>query len=745
MRLTSTVALALLLSALGSACGGEPGVRIKAVRDERRAPANVEVSDEAFAGAVRDLMTTDPDNAERRTRLDGVLARQMSRASSRYARKDDKDRSLAAVIGGLSLVRLGELDKASLGPMGNGALTSAVRDLAGRGDEGRSRALYEILLRLAPPADQPDIQSHLDAIATWTKAGNDPTQPVSSLALLQRQAMQRRLLEPSAQAVEDAVAATAAWIEAAKRLQVALKFDRTAQPSYSERREAWQALQGGSTSIVALYLRDGQAAAALATLDRLRLREWVRPQGLVGALEEVKNKPSADSWMAVARALTPRTDEGRPVDDEDNPGIDGDLSSAAIFGCATEAYRHDPTSIEAAGVLADALQQLGMAEASPAILADAAKVHPDANTLHIALGLSMRSIALEADADDADAARRAYVATLPILAAADKALVKSDDSSPARVRALMGDIELREGRLTEARALLTSAANAEPSGRVLLALARIDQHDNDAPGALAHLKAALAAPDTNKDPALRGDVLLGVSEIAQSQGDAAGAKGPLEDALRGLTQARGRVTATERARVERTLARVLDRFGLDQAAARALNRALDAAPNDKGQASQTLTQFVARAFVRGDLAAARDGFGRAGAVDLPNDDLVYVALWVRLLERQLKAKAEPGPERLLASISDDGRWIGRIAAFGAGKIKAEDLVSSAKTPAQKTEALFYSAMDRRVAGDAKAVTDGLKLVTASAGVELVETAMARDLLGGNKTNYGPPPAGVSIP
>lgn len=740
------IVLAVLLSAMAMACGGPPP-HVRAARAERHAPANVEVSDDAFAGAVRDLLTTEPDSAERHTRLDGVLARQMARAWSRYARKDDKDRSLAAVLGALTLVRTGELQTASLGPNGKDALAAAVRDLAGRGDEGRSRALYDILLRISPPAEQPDVQSHLDAIAAWTKAGNDPSMPVTSLSMLQRQAMERRLLEPSTQALEDAVAATSAWIEAAKRLQIALKFDRSgAQPPYSERREAFLALQGGPTTIVALYLRDADAANALTALDRLHLREWVRPQALVGVLEEAKNRPSADAWLNVARALTPRTDDGRPVDDEDNPDLDHDLLAAAVFGCASEAYRHDPTSIEAASVLADALQQLGMAEASPAILTDAAKVHPDASTLHEALGLSMRAIALEADADDADAARRAYVATLPILEAADKVdAVKSDDASPARVRALMGDIELREGRLTEARALLSTAAAADPSGRVLLALARIDQHDNNPTSALTRLKAALAAPDTARDPALRGDVLLTVSEIAQSQGDAAGAKGPLEEALRGLTQARSRVTANDRARVERTLSRVLDRFGLDQAAQRALDRALDAAPNDKGQTSQTLTQTIARAFVRGDLPGAREAFSRANAADLPNDELVYVALWVRLLERQLKAKTEPGPDRVLASVPDDGRWIGRVAAFGAGKIKAEDLVSSAKTPAQKTEALFYAAMDRRAAGDVKASDDGLRQVTASAGVELVETAMARDLLGGRKTTYGPPPAGVSIP
>ena len=39
-------------------------------------------------------------------------------------------------------------------------------------------------------------------------------------------------------------------------------------------------------------------------------------------------------------------------------------------------------------------------------------------------------------------------------------------------------------------------------------------------------------------------------------------------------------------------------------------------------------------------------------------------------------------------------------------MKPEELLAAAQTPAQKTEALFYAAMDRRVAGDAKGADRG---------------------------------------
>lgn len=739
-RLMSLAAFALALSA--SACGGAP-TQVRAARAERHAPATVEVSDDAFAGAVRDLLTSEPSSEERKTRLDGVLSRQMSRAAVRFARKDDKDRAMAAVAGGLLLVRTGELRDGAIGPHGKEALSAAVKEAASRGDEGRARALYEILSRASTPAEQPEVQRHLDALSAWAKAGADDGAPVEAAFSTQHEAMVRRLYEPSADALKGAESATVEWVLRAEKLQAALSRAPVRAPQ-SERIAAFRGLQGGATALVALYLRDGDASGALAALERAKLREWVRPHALVDALEAAKSRPSAEAWLSVLRSILPKPGQG-DGDDEDDPMLDRDLLQAAVFGASCEAYRHDPTSTDAARALAESLQSLGMAEASPAVLADGAKAHPDPPTLDVSLALSMRAVAIEADADDADAARRAFKAAKPILDAADAAKVSGVEATPAKLRALMGDVELREGRLEEARALLGAAAASESSGRVLLALARIDQHDNDAPHALAQLKSALGAPDTQKDPSLRAEILLAASEVAQSQGDAAGAKGPLDEALRGLTQARASVKSGERARVERTLARVLDRYGLDQAAGRALERALDAAPNDKSQAGQTLSLVIARAFVRGDLPTAREGLSRAYSADLPTDDLVYAALWVRLLERQQKAKPESGPDKIFATVADDGRWLGRIAAFGAGKIKADELVSSAKTPAQRTEALFYSAMDRRASGDQKGADDGLRQVTASAGVELMETEMARQLLRGKSASFGPPPAGVAIP
>jgi tetratricopeptide (TPR) repeat protein len=438
-----------------------------------------------------------------------------------------------------------------------------------------------------------------------------------------------------------------------------------------------------------------------------------------------------------------------PARDDEDFADDRDLFGAAAFGVASECYRLDPTVPEVALTLGVALEELGMAEATPAVLADAVRAHPEARVASEALALALDAMATEEDAGEPEAARRTFRAAQPILAiASQKALVGKVHPSSARVRAAMGEIELREGRIDEARALLKESADEEKSGSVLLPLARIEWRDGRAQAALEHLRDALATHDAGRDPALRGEILLTISDVTRDKGDVAAARTPLTQALKELVQSRNaqEADARSRARVERVLARVLDRFGAVQPAQRALERAYAAAPGDKRQATQTIEQLIGRAFVRADLPTARDGLQRALAADLDDDDLVYFALWVRLLERQLRVPSEGAPDRVFASVPDDGRWVATLARFGEGKLKADELLARARSPIQKYEALFYAAMDHRAAGDTKGGEDLLRQVVAGTGLELSEVTLARDMLDPSKSQLGGPlPPDVSIP
>jgi tetratricopeptide (TPR) repeat protein len=363
------------------------------------------------------------------------------------------------------------------------------------------------------------------------------------------------------------------------------------------------------------------------------------------------------------------------------------------------------------------------------------------------MALSLEALASEEEAGDPDAARRTFAAARPLLAmAAQKALAGKIRPSAARMRATMGEIELREGRAREARALFEQSADEEKSAAVLLSLSRLEWRDGQSAKALEHLRGALATVEAARDPALRGEVLLTISDVTRESGDSAGARTPLAEALKDLVQSRNATEADARARVERVLSRVLDRFGAAQPAARALERAYAAARGDKRQAAQTIELVIGRAFVRADLPAAREGLAWALAADLDMDDLVYFGLWVRLLERQLRTPTNGEPDRVFAMVGDDGRWVAVLARFGEGKLKGDDVVARATTPIQKYEALFYSAMDHRAAGDTKRGDELLRQVVAGTGMELSEVSLAREILDPSRAQSGGPlPADVVLP
>jgi tetratricopeptide (TPR) repeat protein len=730
---------ALVVGATGCAFHGKPAV----AGPERVAPASAAVSDDGFAAAVHDLLVSQPGTAERAMRLGAVEARQMERASLRF-KGHAVDRGLAAVSGGLYLLRSREAVAGVFGSAGPDAIQAAARELSLRGDEGRVRALYDMSQQLAPDAD---VQHHLDALEVWMRDAVAVGGEVESAGALERVAVRRRLLEPSDAALADAVKVTSDWIARAVVLRDKFRKSRV-QPQREEGAEAWRALETGPVVLASIYLRDANIGGALAALDRAQARELLeseRPQ-FAAALEAAAQGLTIDRCIELLGQLRPLAGHEAGRDEEDFVD-DRDLFGAAAFSVAGECYRLDPTVPQVALTIGVALEELGMAEATPAVLAEAVRIHADPRVTSEALALSLDAMTTEEDAGDPDAARRTFKAALPLLSvASDKAFAGKIHPSPARLRAAMGEIDLREGRIDEARGLLRQSADEEKSGGVLLSLARIEWRDGQTQPALGHLTDALSAQDVAHDPALRGEVLLLMSDLARDKGDAAAARTPLTQALKELVQSRGIQGADARARVERVLSRVLDRFGAAQPAQRALERAYAAAPGDRHQAAQTIELLIGRAFVRGDLAGAREGLQRAVGADLDPDDLVYFALWVRLLERQLRVPADGASDRIFDSIVDDGRWVASLARFGQARIKGDDLIQRAATPIQKYEALFYSAMDRRASGDTKGGDDLLRQVIAGTGLELSEVSLARDILDPTRAQVGGPlPVDVSIP
>lgn len=737
LALSSLLALSLAAAACGPSRGrfGQP-----AHHAERATRADVAVTEDQFPSAVRDLLASEPASGERQQRLAGVVARQMTRVSTRFKAKN-RDNAVASLSGAMYLVRAGELTSEMLGPNGYDALKSASEEFARRGDEGRARATYEMLSRVAPPKEKADIKAHLDAIGAWTRdtGGGGLMQTAGAL---EAAAVTRLLLEPSVEARDDAAAKTLDFIDKAIQVKTARRT-RGAQISREEGLEAVRALETGTTVLVAIYLRSGDPQGALAALEKVKDPQMTRPE-LMGAVKAVVDRPDSGRWLDLTRMIRPANPKGGQAHDEEDFGRDSDLLRVASFVAACEAFRLDSTSPEPAAFVAATLVDLGMGDAAPAVLADAVKAQKDPRIVRLGLAITTQAMGRALEVEEPETARRAFKAAEPLLAAAD-VLKGQVQPSPGRIYALMGEIEIREGRLSEAKRMLDESVERERSGAVMMNLARLDWHGGKAKEALDRLRTALTAEDVGKDAALRAEVLLVTSDITREQGDMTNARKPLADALRDLAKARSTSEAEDRARVERLISRVLDRFGAAKSAEKALERALEAAPRDKRQAAATIGQIVGRAFVRGDLAAAREGLARGQTAELGRDDIIYDALWVRLLERQQRVTTDTTAERILLAAADDSRWIGRIAAFGAGKIKAADLVAAAQTPTQKTEAFFYAAMDRKISGDTKGADEGLKQVISSPGLDLIEFSLAREILGGARAQIGGPVPEVGLP
>jgi hypothetical protein len=311
----------------------------------------------------------------------------------------------------------------------------------------------------------------------------------------------------------------------------------------------------------------------------------------------------------------------------------------------------------------------------------------------------------------------------------------------------MGELELRAGYLAQGEALLAAAAKHERSGAVLLALARIAAHEQRVADAKEKVREALVLEDARRDPALRGEAMLFQGDLLRDEGDKEGARQVYKRCLEDLARARAASEGDLRARTERLVARVLDRFDDSAGAERALERALETSARDKAQVAATLGQQTARALLRGDTKGAQAALARAVAAQVSREDLVYYASWTRALERAARGKppADGLAEKVLVQAADDPRWIGKIASFGLGKTTAEALLAAARTPAQRTEALFYSGLARRVDGDAKGAEGDLRRALREGGLDLMEVSLARDLLAGDRGAIGGPAPSVGLP
>ncbi len=264
--------------------------------------------------------------------------------------------------------------------------------------------------------------------------------------------------------------------------------------------------------------------------------------------------------------------------EEPETAIDPDIAAGAAFGVAVELYRRAPESVSAAGPLATLLVEYGMSEAVPYILIPALGKNPNADALAFALEIVEHAMVACGQVSEVEGARQLYHGAAPIVSMAEQPrLLPRFQVKVARLRFLLGAIETREGNLTHAEALLRQAAKGQSNLETWSLLAQVERQLGDVASALDSLARQIEVCREKANLYSEAEALVSTYELEQQRGQSQAAAAALDRALKRALDARQSArTPVEQSHAERMLARVLELFGDQMGAVRALNRALDA-------------------------------------------------------------------------------------------------------------------------------------------------------------------------
>jgi cellulose synthase operon protein C len=727
----------VLLAVCAAACAPRSGsgpVEPKALQSVKL--EQIELSATRFSQSVADLLRDGEVSAQRLSLLVAAVRWQLGRAG-RYFEAGHDEAALDSVLGALLLVRSGELRSEMFKGQGK-TLLLAASVLARRGDEGGAQALYELAQpELTRGAMQADVGGHLSALRAWqeqTQAQGSMLEAGARRANLTKRALIHRTPEN----VKQAQQATAEWVERS----FSLGDDErppTSHDEFDERREVQQARVLGAPTMAALFLRDGDAVGAVAALEGEPM-EAVANSKLVSRLSDAADG-DAEAWADMFGFFqSPKT--------VTQMGLDRDVALGAAWGAALALYRVDPSELQASMAVAAMLAEHNMGEVAPLLLDPVLGTEPDVRELSWSLGLLLQSLGHAEQREDLELARRAFSnGERLVKLAASKAYSGRVRPGAQELWQFMGGLESRAGYPEQARQFLQLAAAQSPSSQALRLLAAIDRQKGDFDKALQSLNAMLELTQRSADLGAEAATLVMLYDVQRERGEHADAAHALASALGKALQARGKArSGGQLAAVERVLADVLERYGDRQGANRAVERAEDAARNDQVQLSATVLDAARRALCLRDLEAGRRALRHALDGDLEDADLIYAALWVKLLHSQLKVPSDGSVEEALARVDTDGTWVGVLRDWGRGSVASEQLQARAQGPAQRTEAEFYAALSAHASGSTEATLARLQAVAQSPAVELVEVRIARDLLLTERGATRPQlPPGVEIP
>src|SRR6187402_1595891 len=704
------------LTSTGCAAHSPPAKSAQGTASASPIPA---VDDEGFARAAYEVLVRGDASRDRTGKLVGVVRRQLQRAKARFD-AGQREAGLKALTGAFYLMRAGEFQDAALDGA-EGALASGAAEVARLGQEGYAFTLYGMLRDKLPKGPERDeVQAHLEAMARFSQATHGAG-PMQAAGADLRSATQRSLFEARKSTLDAASERALQWLKRAVESN-ATDAPMNSNADREEAFEAYRAQRGGGYTLIALYLRHGDARGVLEAEDRAGLGRIIAPE-LRDRLERAAEENDADAWADLCHFF----DSAAHAADAEGL-LDHTLMEAATWGAAVQLFRAEPNSMRGSAPLATQLVNYGMAEVAPLVLGPAVSKEASAENLSFALGIVGKALVAEDALDQLPSARRTFQNAEPLLALSEnKANLGKVNPSSARLRYVMGALETRHGELSRALPLVQSAARAEPSLESLMTLSAIERQ-RDQGAALFTLGQAVELAKAANDPLAETDALNMKFEVYRDHGDAEHAAKMLDAALSRAVDAQrtARSGGPALARSERLLARILEHYDDPLASRRATERAYEASSSDPNQLTATVLDAARRALTHTDLRASRRAAQRAVAANLSSEDLVYVALWLQLVEKKLNVPSDGTVEEAYAGVDENSGWPARLSAWARGKLSDQGLASAARSASQKTEATFYAAMLKLQTG-ADSSKD-LERVAQSPAIDLVEVTIARDLL-----------------
>lgn len=701
----------------------------------------VDVKDEAFAAATLEVLQKPAATPRRLGLLVAVVQRQLERAGHYFEAGHD-EMAVSLLRGALYMLRAGELRTEMLAGRSE-TLSHGAAALAKLGNEGQAEALYSLLVdRLPAGPARKDAEDHLEALRRW----QEDTRPPGSMqarAAAQQAALQQALLDPSRGALERAHQESLRWAEQA----MGFSAEQMAPQNLFEQDEsleAFRAIRTGPLTLVALYLRQGDASGALNALDDENITRITAPS-LRERVESAATENDPEAWAELFRLF-----ESADGSDESGISLDPDLARAASWGAALELYRAEPNSFRAAMPLTSLLLAHGMGEVAPLILEKALEQSDQTREASWALRFVLESIRQDEALGDLPAARRTFAHAQGLLRLSERPVYGGRVTpSSGRLHFYMGAIEAGAGDLGRAKPEVERAVQLEPTADALRLLAAINRQRKDLKAALASLDRVVEITKGTGDAAAQAESQLLRFEVLREMGgnnpaEQARAEESLESALMlGLSARTAAKTGQELAVAERVLGRCFELYDERDAAQRASKRAYEASRNDVRQMTETVLDSSRRALTIGDLRGARDSVRRALSADLADEDTVYAALWLKLLEQRLRAPSDGTAEEALAQIDASNGWVAKLAAWGRGRLSVQALLEQASSPVERVEATFYAAMSGPL--DDKSL-ERLREVASSEAIQLVEVTIARDLLASRQKLPKPKlPAKLALP